>query len=152
VRPLAALVGILALALPSVAAARVKPLVPLAVQHAIAARAPRVAYVPARGTPPYRYRNWKLAGGVLRIWFANRNEPRKLVVFEARAFHGVCRAGAQQGMRMAGVKVWYRNTGTLRQAWRCVHGTKLVTSTTLPPLRYSRFGLARIVASGHRIS
>jgi opacity protein-like surface antigen len=133
------------------AASAAQPLVPAAAQDAIAHKAPRLAYVPARGTPPYRYRNWRLAGGRLRIWFANRNEPRKLLVFEARAFHGVCRAGAQQGMQMAGVKVWYGESGGVRQAWRCVHGTKLATWTTLPDRRYSRSGLARITASGHKL-
>jgi hypothetical protein len=132
-------------------AAAVKPLVPVAAQRAIAKRTPRLAYVPARGTPPYRYRNWKLQHGVLRIWFANRNEPKKVVVFSVRAFGGDCRAGEQRGMQMAGVKVWYSQVGTLQEAWRCTHGLKIVTSTTLPPIRYSRFGLARIVASGHKI-
>ncbi|HET7568543.1 MAG TPA: hypothetical protein VFJ91_11155 [Gaiellaceae bacterium] len=128
-------------------------LVPVPVQHAIQARAAaaHVAYVPARGAPPYRYRDWKLEAGVLRIRFANRNEPRKLVVFEARRFHGVCRTGMQKSFQMAGVKVWYSDTATRQQAWRCVHGTKLIAWTTMGARTFADVGLARIAASGHRI-
>jgi hypothetical protein len=127
------------------------PLVPASVQHQIAKRVPRLAYVPARGAIPYRYRSWTFRRGVLRIWFANRNEPRKLVVFEARIFHGNCRTGAEKSFQMAGVKTWYGASGTRRQAWRCVHGTKLIAWTTLPEIRFAAVGLARIVASGHTI-
>ncbi|HVS84952.1 MAG TPA: hypothetical protein VHD91_04920 [Gaiellaceae bacterium] len=128
-------------------------LVPVPVQHAIHARAAasHVAYVPARGAPPYRYRDWKLQSGVLRILFANRNEPRKLVVFQAQRFQGVCRAGATHSYQMAGVKVWYGESGGRRQAWRCVNGAKVSAWTTLPELRFAAVGLARIAASGHRV-
>jgi hypothetical protein len=107
--------------------------------------------VPARGAIPYRYRNWALQQGVLRIWFANTNEPRKLVVFQAQVFHGTCRARMQRSFQMAGVKTWYSYDGTRQQAWRCVHGTKLTAWTTIGLRKFSGFGLARIVASGHRI-
>jgi hypothetical protein len=140
-----------ALVLAPAALAASKQLVPLATQQRIARQVPRLAYVPARGAIPYRYRNWKLRNGALRIWFVNRNEPRKLVVFEARAFHGVCRAGAVKSFQMAGVKTWYGGTANRREAWRCVHGTKLIAWTALPPLRFADVGLARIAASGHRI-
>jgi|GEM_PF-3464565 hypothetical protein len=133
------------------AAAGSRPLVPVFVQHLIEKRAPRLAYVPARATIPYRYRNFELTGGKLQIWLANRNEPGKLVVFQAQPFHGVCRAGAEKGLQMAGVKTWYGVSGTRRQAWRCVRGTKLTAWTTLPERRYGLFGLARIAASGHRV-
>jgi hypothetical protein len=125
--------------------------VPVPVQHAIAARAPRVAYVPARGVSPYGYRGWSVSRGALRIVFANRNEPRKTVAFEARVFHGTCRSGAQKSFQMAGVKVWWSGTAARRQAWRCVHGTKVSAWTTLPARRFADVGLARIAASGHRI-
>jgi hypothetical protein len=145
---LLASLAVLAMAGPADAS---KPLVPLSVQQQIARRTPRLAYVPARGAIPYRYRSWGLREGVLRIRFANRNEPKKLVVFEARVFHGTCRVGAEGSFQMAGVKTWYGSSGTRRQAWRCVHGTKLIAWTTLPELRFAAVGLARIAASGHRV-
>ena len=133
------------------ASAGSQPLVPLAAQQRIAKRAPRLAYIPARGALPYRYRNWRLQNGALRIWFANRNEPGKLVVFEARAFHGVCRAGAEKSFQMAGVKTWYSYDGIRQQAWRCLQGRKLLAWTTIGLRKFADVGLARIAASGHRI-
>ena len=140
-----------ALALAAGAAAAATSPVPSLVQSRIAERAPRLAYVPARGAIPYRYRNWKLERGALRIWFANRREPGKLVVFEARVFHGTCRTGMQKSFQMAGVKTWYRYDGARQQAWRCVHGTKLTAWTTIGLRKFGGAGLARIAASGHRI-
>jgi hypothetical protein len=151
VRKTLAAPALAALAVAGGAAAASPPLVPLAARRAIATRAPLLAYVPARGAIPYRYRNWRLGGGVLRIWFANRNEPGKLVVFEARPFHGPCRAGMQQSFQMAGVKTWYVDDGARRQAWRCLHGRKLSAWTTMGPRTFAAAGLARIAASGHRI-
>ncbi len=136
---------------PAGAAASAKPPVPAAVQAQIAKRTPQLAYVPARGVLPYRYRNWKLAAGALRVWFANANEPKKLYVFEVRVFHGTCRAGMQQSFQMAGVKAFYSYDGTRQQAWRCVHGAKLTAWTTIGLRKFSGAGLARIAASGHRI-
>jgi hypothetical protein len=132
-------------------AAAATPLVPAAVQAQIASRAVPVAYVPARGVAPYRYRSWTLRAGVLRIRFANRDEPKKLVVFEARPFHGVCRSGMQRSFQMAGVKVWASRSASRGRAWRCVHGTKLIAWSTLPERRFALVGLARIAASGHAL-
>jgi len=132
-------------------AAASRPLVPLIAQRRIAERSPRLAYVPARGAIPYRYRYWELANRALRIWFANRDEPRKTVVFEVRVFHGSCRAGMEKSFQMSGVKTWYSDDGDRRQAWRCVHGTKLTAWTTMGPRVFADVGLARIAASGHRI-
>lgn len=151
VRRLAVLSALAMLALAAGAGTAASSLVPLPAQYRIATRTPRLAYVPARGAIPYRYRNWALRQGVLRIWFANADEPRKLVVFEARVFHGTCRSGMQKSFQMAGVKTWYRYDGSRQQAWRCVHGTKLTAWTTIGLRKFSGFGLARIAASGHRI-
>jgi hypothetical protein len=150
VRKIAAAAFVCALVAAGTAAAATEP-VPAAVQARIAKQTPQLAYVPARGVLPYRYRSWKLAAGVLRIWFANANEPKKLYVFEVRVFHGTCRAGMQQSFQMAGVKAFYAYDGTRQQAWRCVHGTKLTAWTTIGLRKFSGAGLARIVASGHRI-
>ncbi len=133
------------------AAAAPKPLVPAAVQAQIAKRTPRLAYAPVRGVLPYRYRNWTSRSGVLRIWFASRTEPKKTFVFEARAFHGVCRTGRQRSFQMAGVKVWASRTASRGEAWRCAHGTKMIAWSTLPERRFALAGLARVAASGHRL-
>jgi hypothetical protein len=146
---LASVAAALAAASPAGAAA---PVVPAPAQQQIARRAPAVAFVPARLATGWRYRNWKVQGGVLRIWFASKTEPRKVVVFSAARFHGSCPAGMEKSFQMAGVKVWYSHTATQQQSWRCVHGVKVVASTTMPPTRFSGFGLGRIAASGHRIS
>jgi hypothetical protein len=126
-------------------------LVPPYVQHLIETRAPHVAYVPARGAIGFPYRNFKTGGGTVRIWFASRSEPKKTIVFEAKAFHGVCRAGSSKSFQMAGVKTWYGYDGTTQRAWRCVHGVKLTALTTMGQRRFADVGLARMAASGHRI-
>lgn len=127
------------------------PLVPVGVQARIAKRVPAVAYVPARGAIPYRYRNWVARGGVLRIWFANRREPSKTIVFVAEPFHGSCRAGMEKSFQMAGVKTWWSHTAGHQQAWRCLHGRKLTARTTMGLRTFADVGLARMAASGHRI-
>ena len=139
-----------ALVLASAAAAST-PVVPVFTQRQIAKRAPALAYVPARLAIGFRYRNWKLGGGVLRIWFASRTEPRKTIVFAAAPFHGSCRAGMERSFQMAGVKTWYSHTSSRQEAWRCANGMKLTASTTMQPRRFADVGLARIAASGHRV-
>jgi hypothetical protein len=127
------------------------PVVPPFTQRQIARRAPAVAYVPARLALGWGYRNWKAKGGVLRIWFASRTEPGKVIVFSAARFRGSCRAGMEKSFQLAGVKVWYSHSASRQQAWRCVNGVKLVAGTTMPPTRFADVGLGRIAASGHRI-
>lgn len=144
----AALASMLVLTSAATAAA---PLVPAAAQRQIATRVRRLAYVPARGAIGWRYRSWAVRSGALRIVFASRSEPRKTFVFEARVFHGVCRVGMQRSFQMAGVEVWARRTAARGQAWRCVHGTKLVAWSALPERRFALVGLARVAASGHAI-
>ncbi len=139
-----------ALALVSAASASA-PVVPVFTQHRIASRAPAVAFVPARLATGWRYRNWQVRAGVLRIWFASHTEPRKTIVFVATPFHGSCRAGMARSFQMAGVKVWWGRTPNEQEAWRCVHGLKLVAATAMPPTRFAPAGLARVAASGHRI-
>ena len=52
---------------------------------------------------------------------------------------------------LAGNKVYWSQTATAQQAWRCVNGMKLVAATSLAPDRFADVGLGRVVASGHRI-
>jgi hypothetical protein len=131
------------------AAAAATPVVPTFTQRAIATRAPSVAYVPARLAIGWRYRSWKLEGGVLRIWFADKGGHA--IAFVAARFGGSCRAGMEKSFQLDGVKVWWSHTATDQQAWRCVNGVKLVAATSLGPDHFADSGLGRIAASGHRI-
>ena len=118
------------------------------VQHEILAKAPLVAYVPSRLAPGWHYERWSHRGP-LRIWFANR--AGKEIVFVAARFGGNCRLGMEKSFQMAGVKVYWGHRAEEQQAWRCIDGTKLVAATSLAPDRFADVGLARLVASGHRL-
>jgi hypothetical protein len=123
-------------------------LVPVPVQDQIAAKAPLVAYAPSRLAPGWRFVRWTHAGP-LRIWFADK--AGREIVFAAARFSGNCRAGMEKSFQMAGVKVYWGQSSVEQQAWRCVDGMKLVGSTSLAPDRFADVGLARLVASGHRL-
>jgi hypothetical protein len=123
-------------------------LVPVDVQAQIVARAPLVAYAPSRLAPGWRYERWAHSGA-LRIWFGNT--AGKEIVFVAARFAGDCRAGREKTFQMAGVKVYWGHTANEQEAWRCVDGVKLVGATSLAPDRFADVGLARLVASGHRL-
>jgi hypothetical protein len=123
-------------------------LVPVPVQHEIAKKAPLVAYVPARLDGRWRYERWTHAGA-LRIYFSNK--AGKEIVFVASPFKGDCRSGMQKSFQLAGNKVYWNQTATSQQAWRCVNGMKLVGMTSLAPNRFADVGLGVLVASGHRI-
>jgi hypothetical protein len=123
-------------------------LVPAPVQDQIAAKAPLVAYAPSRLAPGWHYVRWT-HNGPLRIWFANK--AAKQIVFVAARFSGTCRAGKEKTFQMAGVKVYWGHTSEEQEAWRCVNGMKLVAATSLAPDRFADVGLARLVASGHRL-
>ena len=124
-------------------------LVPLPVQQQILARAPLVAYVPARLAPGWRYASWSAAHGALRVVF--RNKAGRQILFVAARFGGNCRAGMEKSFQMAGVKVYWGHTSNEQEAWRCVNGRKLVAATSLAPDRFADVGLGRMAASGHRI-
>ena len=67
--------------------------VPVPVQHAIAQKAPLVAYVPARLAIGWRYSTWSTGDfGALHIVFTNK--AGKEIVFGAARFKGNCRAGS----------------------------------------------------------
>lgn len=125
------------------------PIVPLAVQHAIAKRAPLVAYVPARGVIGYRYRTWTYQGGAVRIWF--RNKAGKEFVFVAARRTTPCANGKEKTFQMAGNKVYWGHTAEEQQSWRCVNGIQLTAASPQPPTEFADVGLGRIAASGHRI-
>jgi hypothetical protein len=122
--------------------------VPAPVQHQIAQKAPLVAYVPTRLAIGWHYEQWTQQGA-LRIFFANT--AGREIVFVASRFEGNCRAGMAKSFQLAGNKVYWSQTATAQQAWRCVNGTKLVVTTSLPPNRFADVGLGRIAASGQRI-
>ena len=124
-------------------------LVPVPVQQQILAKAPLVAYAPARLAPGWRYASWRTGAGALHIVF--RNKAGHEVVFVAARFKGNCRAGMEKSFQMAGVKVYWGHTANEQEAWRCVNGMKLVAATSLAPDRFADVGLARMAASGHRI-
>ena len=123
-------------------------LIPLPVQHEIVQKAPIVAYIPARGAIGWHYKRWTHAGA-LRIYFSNK--AGKEIVFVAAPFKGNCRAGMEKSFQLAGNKVYWSQTATGQQAWRCVNGMKLAATTSLPPNRFADVGLGRMAASGHRI-
>ena len=123
-------------------------LVPAPVQHQIAQKAPLIAYAPARLAVGWRYERWTHQGP-LRIFFANKAGQE--VVFVASPFKGNCRAGMTKSFQLAGNKVYWSQTATGQQAWRCVNGMKLAATTSLPPNRFADVGLGRMAASGHRI-
>ena len=123
-------------------------LVPVPVQHQIAQKAPLAAYAPARLAVGWHYERWTHLGP-LRIFFANKAGQE--VVFVASPFKGNCRAGMTKSFQLAGNKVYWSQTATGQQAWRCVNGMKLAATTSLPPNRFADVGLGRMAASGHRI-
>jgi hypothetical protein len=123
-------------------------LVPVPVQHQIAQKAPLVAYVPARLSIGWRYQRWTHQGA-LRIFFANK--AGREIVFIASRFKGNCRAGMTKSFQLDGNKVYWSQTATGQQAWRCVNGMKLAAATSLPPNRFADVGLGIMAASGHRI-
>ena len=123
-------------------------LVPVAVQHQIAQKAPLVAYVPARLGIGWQYERWTHQGA-LRIYFSNKAERE--IVFVASPFKGSCRAGMTKSFQLDGNKVYWSQTAAEQQAWRCVNGMKLAATTSLPPNRFADVGLGRMAASGHRI-
>jgi hypothetical protein len=131
------------------AAAAATPVVPTFTQHQIAQRAPSLAYVPARLAIGWHYRNWKVEGGVLRIWFADK--AGRTITFVAAPLTGSCRTGMEKSFQLAGVKVYWSHTANEQQAWRCVNGMRLVAATSLGPDHFADSGLGRIAASGHRI-
>ena len=123
-------------------------LVPVPVQHQIAQKAPLVAYVPARLAVGWHYERWTHQGA-LRIYFANK--AGREIVFVAAPFKGNCRAGMAKSFQLDGNKVYWAQTATEQQSWRCVNGMKLVATTSLPPNRFADVGLGIMAASGHRI-
>jgi hypothetical protein len=123
-------------------------LVPVPVQHQIAQKAALIAYAPARLALGWHYERWTHQGP-LRIFFANKAGQE--VVFVASPFKGNCRAEMTKSFQLAGNKVYWSQTATGQQAWRCVNGKKLAATTSLPPNRFADVGLGRMAASGHRI-
>lgn len=104
--------------------------------------------MPARLAIGWHYERWTHQGA-LRIFFTNK--AGREIVFVAVPFKGNCRAGMAKSFQLAGNKVYWSQTSTAQQAWRCVNGIKVIVTTSLPPNRFADVGLGRIAASGHRI-
>ena len=124
-------------------------LVPVPIQHEIAQKAPVVAYVPSRLAPGWRYADYSSTGKTLAIVF--RNPAGSEIDFLVSRFTGDCAFGERKFFQMAGVKTYWTRTGGQQLAWRCVDGLKLTAVTSLASNRFADVGLARLVASGHRI-
>jgi hypothetical protein len=131
------------------AAAAATPVVPAFTQQQIAKTMPSLAYVPARLAIGWHYRRWTHAGGVLRIFFADK--AGREITFVAAKLTGNCRRGMEKSFQLAGVKTYWSHTANEQQAWRCVNGVRLVAATSLGPGQFADSGLGRIAASGHRI-
>jgi hypothetical protein len=125
------------------------PLVPMGVQHAIANRAPALAYVPARIAVGYRYAAWRYADGRVSLRFLNRAGQE--ILFSVAKQRGPCREGREKTFQMAGNKVYWSHTTAEQQAWRCVDGVQLIAATPQAPTKFADVGLGTLVASGHRI-
>ena len=124
-------------------------LVPVPVQQEIVQRAPLLAYVPSRLAPGWSYVTWATTGKTLVIVF--RTRAGKEIDFLVTRSAGSCSFSSQKTFQMAGVKAYWGHTAAQQRAWRCVNGMRLTAATSLPPDRFADVGLARLVASGHRI-
>jgi hypothetical protein len=125
-------------------------LVPAPVQQQIVQQAPKLAYVPSRLAPGWRYVTWSSTGRLLVIVFRNRAGGE--VDFLVSRFTGRdCSYGEQKSFQLAGVKTYWSHTAAQQRAWRCVGGILLTAVTSLPSSRFADVGLARLAASGHRL-
>jgi hypothetical protein len=131
------------------AAAAATPVVPTFTQHQIAARAPGLAYVPARLAIGWHYRRWAHHPDELQIFFADKAGHE--ITFVAVPLIGKCRTGMEKSFQLAGVKAYWSHTANEQQAWRCVNGVRLVAASSLRPDQFADVGLGGIAASGHRI-
>jgi hypothetical protein len=136
------------------ASAATNPVVPPAVQARIAAKAPRLAYVPTRMGFGFRLRRWEARSGIVRMWFRNRAGWE--ITFVAAPLRGSCRDGFEKSFQLAGNKVYWAQTTNEQQAWRCLRGpggrtVRLVAASAQPPTKFADSGLGRIVASGRLI-
>jgi hypothetical protein len=125
-------------------------LVPADIQHQIVEQVPpAVAYVPSRLAPGWHYAAWTTTGTALMIFFRN-GAGKEIQFLVKRNNAGGCGYGVKS-FQMAGVKTYYNKTAAQQEAWRCVNGVKVSAATSLPPNRFADVGLARLVASGHRL-
>jgi hypothetical protein len=139
----------------SVAVASV-PSVPLHAQQAIKHRTKLYAYVPARVPIGFRYYRWSFTPkpGALRIVF--RNKAVWEIVFSASPGAACTGAGKQKTFQLDGNKVYWSQTETGQQAWRCIvrrdHKLiRLTATTTVPPTKFSDSGLGQVAAAGHYV-
>jgi hypothetical protein len=144
-------------AVPTVAVAAAKPIVPPFIQKLALRKAGPLAYTPTRVPFGYRYTGytWLPASKQLTFRFDDRHYARNgkhALRFTAEPFAGTmasCANGKQKTLQLDGNKVYW-DGGV---AWRCVRGSngklvKLLASG--PNLPDSALGI--VVASGKRIS
>jgi hypothetical protein len=143
------------LALTGIASAATRPMVPPFVQHLIAKRSPKLAYVPTRiAAPSFRYAGFKASAALVSETFAQT--PRRKIVFTAIPYSAPCAAGRQKTFQLSGNKVYWAQLDNTQTAWRCVtgpagHQVRLAASTTLGPTQFANVGLGTIVASALRV-
>jgi len=153
------LLALFAFAATTATAAASAPAVPAFTQHAILKKTTLYAYVPTRIGIGYRYYRWAFTSGAhpaLRIWFRQKDNPNKEIVFVASPQSGDCTAGKEKSFQLAGNKVYWAQTSEEQQAWRCVRGVngklvRLTVATAMPPTTYADVGLGTIDASARRI-
>jgi hypothetical protein len=143
------------LVLASIAAAATPP-VPLHAQRAIEQRAPLYAYVPARVPLGFRYYRWSFANKPATLRIAFRNKAGWEIVFTASPGAACDGSGKDKSFQLDGNKVYWSQTTTGQQAWRCVVGRnhaliRLTASTTVPPAKFSDSGLGQVAAAGRRV-
>jgi hypothetical protein len=127
------------------------PVVPEAAQARIKAKAASLAYAPTRIPIGFRYRSWQYRQGALRISF--RNQAGWEITFVAVPLAGSCRRGMQKSFQLAGNKVYWSETPTEQQAWRCVARrnrppVRLVAASPQPSTRLAAVGLGSVASSG----
>ena len=127
-------------------------LVPAPIQQQIVEQVPPlVAFVPSRLAPGWHYAAWTTTGSTLMIFFRN-GAGKEIQFLVKRDYGGTCGYGyGDKSFQMAGVKTYYNHTAAQQEAWRCVNGVKISAATSLPPSRFADVGLARLVASSHRL-
>jgi hypothetical protein len=150
------LVGLVA-AVPAVAIAAAKPIVPPFIQQLALKKAGPLAYAPTRVPFGYRYTgySWVPASKQLTFRFDDKHYAKNgkhALRFTAEPFAGTlasCADGKQKTLQLDGNKVYW-DGGV---AWRCVRGSngKLVKLLAAGPnLPDSALGI--VVASGKRIA
>ena len=136
------------------AAQAATPVVPVATQARIAKVRPSLAYAPTRMLIGFRFRSWRTGPAAVYERFTNKAGWE--ITFVAAPLRGTCRAGRSKSFQLDGNKVYWSQTRSEQQAWRCVRNrgglwVRLVAASPQPPSKLADTGLGRVVASAKRI-